>query len=336
MLVVADQRAVRISRERRFAGPGEPEEQRDVAVLADIGRAVHRHHALRGQIEIERGEDRLLHLAGVGRVADQDNLLAEIDGDDGVAAHAVAFGVGLERGEIDDGEFRNKIFELGGHWANQELTNEKRVPRQLGEDPRFYPVVRIGAAIEVLGVKLLAARMGDEVVIEPLEVFRGDLAVAVPPDRIFGQCVDDRMLVLGRPAGVDAGLSAERAAFHDRGFPGRDRVLVERGRGEIPVDRAEVLEAKSIGAVGAVPQTRFLHERPPRRSRRPPDRLPVAISGRLNDSARRSIPRPIIGLARLSMLRRSSARVHCANPLSSNHFWMRSAISALFLSIIIM
>jgi hypothetical protein len=44
----------------------------------------------------------------------------------------------------------------------------------------------------------------------------------------------------------------------------------------IPVDRLEVLKAKSVGAVGAVPQTRFLHERPPRRSRLPPDLLPVA------------------------------------------------------------
>ena len=57
MLIVADEHAVRIGRERGFAGAGEAEEQRDVAVLADIGRAMHRHHALCRQIEIERGED---------------------------------------------------------------------------------------------------------------------------------------------------------------------------------------------------------------------------------------------------------------------------------------
>src|SRR5262249_1177031 len=146
VLVVADQRAVRIGRQRRLAGPGEAEEQRDVPVPADIGRAVHRHHALRGPIDVRRAEYRLLHLAGVGRDADQDDFLTEVDGDDGVAAHAVAFGVGLERGQIDDGEFRNKIFKLRGHRTDQELANEKRVPGQLGEDPRFYPVVRIGAA----------------------------------------------------------------------------------------------------------------------------------------------------------------------------------------------
>src|SRR5262249_27741132 len=164
--------------------------------------------------------------------------------------------------------------------TDQELTNEKRVPRQLGEDPRFYPVVRIGAAIEVLRVKLLAARMGDEVVIEPLEVFRGHLAVAVPPDRIFGQCVDDRMLVLRRPAGVDAGLRAERAALHDRGFPRRDSALVERGRVEIPVDRAEVLEANSAAPAGGVPPTPSHGQKPPPPSRRPPSHPPVPNIGK--------------------------------------------------------
>src|SRR4051794_19273971 len=44
-LVVADQRAVRIGRQRGLAGAGEAEEQRAVAVLADVRRAMHRHHA---------------------------------------------------------------------------------------------------------------------------------------------------------------------------------------------------------------------------------------------------------------------------------------------------
>src|SRR5262249_1392279 len=220
--------------------------------------------------------------------------------------------------------------------TDQELTNEKRVPRQLGEDARFYPVVRIGAAIEVLRVKLLAARMGDEVVIEPLEVFRGHLAVAVPPDRIFGQCVDDRMLVLRRPAGVDAGLRAERAALHDRGFPRRDSALVERGRGEIPVDRAEGLEAKSIGAVGAVPQTLFQHERPPRPSRGAAGSPPRPHIGRAKGSPPPLDPAPYNWPPAAVNAAPQQHYAHCANPLSSSHFWMRSATSALFLSIIIM
>ena len=104
-LVVADQGAVRIGRERGLAGAGEAEEQRAVAVLADVGRAVHRHHALRRQIEVQRGEHRLLHLARVGRAADQHDLAGEIDRDHrvGAFAAAVTLGVRLERRHVDDG-----------------------------------------------------------------------------------------------------------------------------------------------------------------------------------------------------------------------------------------
>src|SRR5262249_33077449 len=92
----------------------------------------------------------------------------------------------------------------------------------------------------------------------------------------------------------------------DRGFVRGDRVLIEYRRGVIPMDGFEVFEAESVGAVSAVPQTRFLHERPPRRSRLPPDPLPVAYRVTVDDSARRPIPRPINGNRLVSMLRRSS------------------------------
>ena len=80
---------------------------------------------MRRQIEVERGEHRLLHLAGIGRVADQNDLLAEIDGDDGLGAHPMALGIGLERGQIDDGEFGDEIGKLGALGAYQQLANEK-------------------------------------------------------------------------------------------------------------------------------------------------------------------------------------------------------------------
>ena len=56
-----------------------------------------------------------------------------------------------------------------------------------------------------------------------------------------------------------AGLGAERAAGDDRRLAGGDGVLVERRLGQIPVDRGEIFEAEFVGAVGAVPHTRFLH-----------------------------------------------------------------------------
>ena len=262
MLVVTDEDAVRIGRQRGLAGAGEAEEQRDVAVVADICRAVHRHHALRRQIEIQRGEDRLLHFAGIGRVADQDDLLAEVDRDDRVGAHAMALGIGLERRQVDDREFGDEILELRTHRTDQQLTNEQRMPGQLGVDAGFYPVFRVGAAVEILREQGLAARMRDEIVVEQLEVGLGDLAIAVPPDGVLGQRVDDGVLILGRATGMHAGLRADRAALDQRRLPCCDGVLIERRRGQIPMHRAQPLEAEFIGAVGAVPQTRFLHESP--------------------------------------------------------------------------
>jgi hypothetical protein len=56
-----------------------------------------------------------------------------------------------------------------------------------------------------------------------------------------------------------AGFRAERAALDDRGLAGGDGMLVERRDVQIPVDRSQVLEPEFVGALGAVPQSRFLH-----------------------------------------------------------------------------
>ena len=184
----------------------------------------------------------------------------------------MALRVGLERGQIDDRQLGDEVLQFGRHRTDQELTDEQRMPGQFGENPGFYPVFRVGAAVEVLREQRLAARMRDEVVIEQLEVCRADLAVTVPPHRVLGQRIDDRVLVLGRAAGVDAGFRAQRAALDDRGLARRDGMLVKRGRGQIPMHRAQIFETEFIGAEGAVPQTRFLHENL-HDTRQPPDLL---------------------------------------------------------------
>ena len=96
MLVIADQRARRIGGERGLAGAREAEEHGAVALGADIGGAMHGHHALLGQQVVEHGEDRLLHLARILRAADEDEAVGEVERDHRLAARAVAGGVGLE------------------------------------------------------------------------------------------------------------------------------------------------------------------------------------------------------------------------------------------------
>lgn len=65
VLVVSDQVALRVGRERRLPGPRESEEESGVALLALVGRAVHGHHAVQRQPVVHHGEDALLHLTPV-------------------------------------------------------------------------------------------------------------------------------------------------------------------------------------------------------------------------------------------------------------------------------
>src|SRR5207244_8405089 len=149
---------------------------------------------------------------------------------------------------------------------------------KLSEDPRFYPVFRIGSSVEVLREELLAAGMRDEILVQQLELSGGDLAVAVPPHRILGQRIDDGVLVLRRPAGVDAGFRADRAALHEGSLAGGERVFVEGGDVQVPAHRGEVVEAEFVSAIGAVARTGFLHEHLPLPSGRRRNSLPAPVS----------------------------------------------------------
>ena len=133
------------------------------------------------------------------------------------------------------------------------------MPGELGKDARLDAVLRIGAAIEILGEQCLALGVGDEIGKQSVELLFALLAIAVPPHGVLGRRIDDRVLVLGRAAGVVAGLGAERAAVHERAFAVADGVLDQKSVGQIPVDAGEIFEAEFVGAVGAVPATRFLH-----------------------------------------------------------------------------
>ena len=75
--------------------------------------------------------------------------------------------------------------------------------------------------------------MCDHVVVKQLEIFGGELAIAVPPNAIFGQRVGDGVFVFRAAAGVDASLGAEGAALHERAFAVCDRVLHQNGVGQI-------------------------------------------------------------------------------------------------------
>ena len=273
VLVVANQGAVGIGRERGLAGAGEAEEHGRLAGFVGVGGAVHRHDVLGRQHIVEIGEHRLLHLARIGRAADQHDAAREIAGDDGGRAGAVAGGIGLEARQVDDGE----IGRIGGQLfrlrTDQEVADEQGVPRQFREHAGAHAQGGIGAAVEVLRVERLAARMGQEVLVERLELLGRQRAIVVPPDLAFGLGVADDELVLRRAAGVNAGVGDERALRGDARLAIGQRDLVKLRGAEIPVNAREVSETELVGSIGRIALAGLVHARvslaPERRSREP-------------------------------------------------------------------
>ena len=164
MFIIADQRAAGVGRKRGLPGARQAEEDRGIAVCANIGRAVHRHHALQRQQIVEDGEDALLHLASVRRAADQDGLAFEIHRHDGFAAAAVAGRIGLEAGQIDDGIFRHEGGQIGQFRAHQQGADEQAVPGKFGDDAHLHAVFGLAAAKKILHEQVaLALQCGFEI-----------------------------------------------------------------------------------------------------------------------------------------------------------------------------
>mmetsp|Transcript_888 Transcript_888/g.1700 ORF Transcript_888/g.1700 Transcript_888/m.1700 type:complete len:535 (-) Transcript_888:1108-2712(-) len=241
MFVIADQGAARIGRERRLAGARKAEERRAVVGIADgvVGRAMHRHDAFAGQDVVEQGEDGLLVLARVFRVADQDQLLLEVQRDHRLGGTPMARRVCLETRAVDDGELGNEGRQLFGVRATQQVADEKVVPCQFGDHANVEPMLLIRAAEQVLDVVIAALHVLQHVGVQPVEGVGRHGGVVVPPDVVLDlRCPHDKFVV-GRAAGELSGRNEERAALSDATLAALHGGLHQSGLQQVVIDRAE-------------------------------------------------------------------------------------------------
>jgi hypothetical protein len=84
----------------------------------------------------------------------------------------VPLGVGLEARQIDHGERRRKAVELAGLGAAQQVLNKDRVPGELTKDSRLDAMLGIGPGEQILHVDVARAGVSQEILQQPLEVFR--------------------------------------------------------------------------------------------------------------------------------------------------------------------
>ena len=118
---------------------------------------MHRHDALGRKQIVEDTEDTFLHLAGIGRAANQNQLLDEVYGDDRFAATTVAFRVCVEAWQVDDRIFGIELGELFSGGAHKERANEQIVPGEFIDDPYVDAVCGLRASKEIGDIELVLA-----------------------------------------------------------------------------------------------------------------------------------------------------------------------------------
>lgn len=220
---------------------------------------MHRHDALRRQQVVQHREDRLLHLAGVGRAADEDDAIGQVAGNDGFGAAAMAGRIGAEARQIDDGQLRQETFQGVTLGTNQQIADEERVPGEFGHYPRWQGVIRVGAADQVLNEKIAAFRMGQHVLMQHGEMFRRHRLVVVPPDLAVGIAVADDELVLGRTAGVLTGQRTKCTICCQLRLAATDRLFIKSRFQEVVANAGSLPQADFRDPRSRVPHAEFLH-----------------------------------------------------------------------------
>jgi hypothetical protein len=174
-------------------------------------------HALGGQIVIEDAEHRLLHFAGVGGAADQDQLLGEVDRDHRFRPAAMTLGIGAEARQVDDGEFGREATQRLGFGAHQQRPDEQAVPGEFGDDADVDAMFGLRSAEQILDEqRLLLGQRGQEIRLQRREMRGSHAAIGVaPPHRLLGLFIPDNELVLGRSTGMFAGSDDQRPVLRE-------------------------------------------------------------------------------------------------------------------------
>jgi hypothetical protein len=80
---------LRVGGKSGLSSARQTEVKSSVAVLADVGGAVHGHDSLAGQPVVHHGEDALLHLTSVEGAADDSQRVLHIEADKHLAVETV-------------------------------------------------------------------------------------------------------------------------------------------------------------------------------------------------------------------------------------------------------
>ena len=182
MLVVADQLARDVGRERGLARARQAEEQRDVALRSFVGRAVHAEHALLGHQVVHQGEDALFHFAGILRAQDHELAAFEVEAHAGRRGHAGRASVGRRlAGVVDHVVGLAERGQFVGRGADQHVVHEQRMVGPRADHANLQSPLRIPAGKPVDDIQPLArAEKRDRLLAQCNERLSGSLKLTLP------------------------------------------------------------------------------------------------------------------------------------------------------------
>ena len=241
MLIVADQGALVVGRERCLSGTGQTEEQGNVAVMTDVGRAVHRHHAqLRHQV-VQHGKDRLLVLACIGGATDQHKLLRKAQDDEDLRRGAVDLGDSLELRNGHHGKARGERRKLFCRGLDEHVLHEQRVVGMLLDETNIQSILLVGAGDQVLHIDVAALQVGRDASLQGVELLFGERAVHLAPPHIaLGIVLFNHEFVVRPTSGIRHRVHGESAVLRQDAFAIRDGVLIQVCGREVVIDLAKV------------------------------------------------------------------------------------------------
>ena len=242
VLVVSDQETLGVGGEGGLTGSGETEEQGAVAVLADVGGAVHGEDALQGKGVVHHSEDSLLHLTAVLGTDDEGEILLQIETDEGLAIQTLALPVLVHQtlAGVDHGEVGLEVGDLlGSLRAHEHVGHEVVLPSVLGHETDTLAALGVGSAVSVEHVHLLAVHVLLHVIVHLVEDLLGNGLVGrngAPPDVGLAGLALHKVLVLGGTTSVNTSVNLESSSLGEHSLLVLLLVLGNLLVGEVAVD----------------------------------------------------------------------------------------------------
>ena len=241
MLIVADQGAFGVGRERRFPRSREAKEQRDIARRTHVSRAMHRQVAGFGQQEIQHAENRFLDFTRILRAADQHGSLTEVDHDESAGRGSVYRWVCGHVGQVDDRPIGHKAFAGLRRGAQEHVLREQIVPGVGRHHPHADLQAFVGPGGKILHEQALVCCAGFHQGFKLTVVLgRHRLIDGAPVDLALGQGIADGKLVFGRPTGEFTGAGHQRALSAELTLIQAQRPGDQVGPAQVPVHLARL------------------------------------------------------------------------------------------------